>query len=205
MIATPLSLVALAAAGLVLLTGAYAFSQRIARVEEPPRPAAQSPADEAAVVVTGRCAINHARFGGQRAQMFKVTKDGVANFVVLEIGSKRDPLMRFIRNDWLRMAYGEAAQRVWIGGFGSIDDALARAAELSRRRCAPALRYRLPLERGTLRRRRSFQVMSLPRRRRQGPCPSCPRFTLRYPIRVKIGTSSHLDPSGLPLCLTPPC
>jgi hypothetical protein len=136
MVATPLSLAAIAAAGLVLLTGAYAFSQRIARVEESPRRAVQSPADEAAAIATGRCAINHARFGGQRAQMFKVTKDGVANFVVLEVGSKRDPLMRFVRNDWLRMAYGEAAQRVWLGGFATVDDALAKAAEL----CPPPLR-----------------------------------------------------------------
>ncbi len=119
-----------------LLTGAYAFSQRLAKVEEPPRPAAQSPTDEAANVATGRCAINHARFGGQRAQMFKVTKDGVANFVVLEVGSKRDPLMRFIRNDWLRMAYGEGSQRVWLGGFPTVDAALEKAAEL----CPPPLR-----------------------------------------------------------------
>jgi hypothetical protein len=136
LMARPLSIASLAAAGLVLLTGAYAFSQRLAKVEEPPRLAVQSPADEAAAVATGRCAINHARFGGQRAQMFKVTKDGVANFVVLEVGSKRDPLMRFIRNDWLRMAYGEGSQRVWLGGFPTVDAALEKAAEL----CPPALR-----------------------------------------------------------------
>lgn len=134
--AKPLTVAALAAAGLLLLTGAYAFSQRIAKVEEPTRPAAQSPADEAGAVAAGRCAINHARFGGQRAQMFKVIKDGVANFVVLEVGSKRDPLMRFIRNDWLRMAYGEGSQRIWLGGFATVDAALERAAEL----CPPSLR-----------------------------------------------------------------
>ena len=136
MMAKPLSIAALAAAGLILLTGAYGLSQRIASVEEPSRPAGQSPADEAAAIVADRCAINHARFGGQRAQMFKVTKDGVANYVVLEVSTKRDPLMRFIRNDWLRMAYGESAERVWLGSFGSSDAALARAAEL----CPPSLR-----------------------------------------------------------------
>jgi hypothetical protein len=135
LMARPLPVASLAAAGLLLLTGAYAFSERLAKVEESPRPAAQSPAD-AATVATARCAINHARFGGQRAQMFKVTKDGVANFVVLEVGSKRDPLMRFIRNDWLRMAYGEDAPRVWLGGFDTVDAALAKAAEL----CPPPLR-----------------------------------------------------------------
>ena len=129
MMAKPLSLAAAAAAGLILLTGAYAFSQRLAKVEEPPPRDVRAPADEAAALVAGRCAINHARFGGQRAQLYKVTKDGVANYVVMEVGSKRDPLMRFIRNDWLRMAYGEAAQRLWLGSFGSSDAALARAAD----------------------------------------------------------------------------
>jgi hypothetical protein len=136
MMARPLSVAALAAAGLVLLTGAYAFSHRAAKLEEPAPRSGSSSGDEAAAVVTGRCAINHARFGGQRAQMFKVTKDGVANYVVMEVGSRRDPLMRFIRNDWLRMAYGEAAQRIWLGSFSSTDAALARAAEL----CPPSLR-----------------------------------------------------------------
>jgi hypothetical protein len=136
MMAKPLSLAALAAAALILLTAAYAFSQRLAKVEEPPRPAGPSPIDEAAALAVGRCAINHARFGGQRAQLYKVTKDGVANYVVMEVGSKRDPLMRFIRNDWLRMAYGEAAQRLWLGSFGSSEAGLARAAEL----CPPSSR-----------------------------------------------------------------
>ena len=136
MMAKPLSLAALAAAGLILLTGAYAFSQRLAKVEGPPQRDVRAPADEAAALVAVRCTINHARFGGQRAQLYKVTKDGVANYVVMEVGSKRDPLMRFIRNDWLRMAYGEAAQRLWLGSFGSSDAGLARAAEL----CPPSSR-----------------------------------------------------------------
>jgi hypothetical protein len=126
---------ALAAAGLVMLTGAVAVTQRLAKVEEAPRPAIRSSAD-AAAAATERCAINHARFGGSRAQMYKVSKDGVANYVVMEVGSKRDPLMRFVRKDWLRVAYGEDAQHVWLGGFGSGDAALARAAEL----CPPHLR-----------------------------------------------------------------
>jgi hypothetical protein len=74
MMAKPLSLAALAAAGLILLTGAYAFSQRLAKVEEPPQRDVRTPADEAAALVAGRCAINHARFGGQRAQLYKVTR-----------------------------------------------------------------------------------------------------------------------------------
>jgi hypothetical protein len=131
-----LSVAALAAAGLVLLTGAFAVGRRLAEVEEPRQVSARSAADRAAAPAEGRCTINHARFGGQRAQMYKVVKDGVANYVVMEVGSKRDPLMRFIRTDWLRTAYGENAERVWLGGFASSEDALARAAEL----CPPPLR-----------------------------------------------------------------
>jgi hypothetical protein len=130
-----LSVAALAAAGLVLLTGAFALGRRLAEVGEPQQKPARSAADQAAPA-EGRCAINHARFGGRRAQMYKVIKDGVANYVVMEVGSKRDPLMRFIRNDWLRTAYGENAERVWLGGFASSEEALARAAEL----CPPPLR-----------------------------------------------------------------
>jgi hypothetical protein len=129
-----LSVAALTAAGLVLLTGAFALSRRPAKLEEP-RPTIRVQADEAAPAEV-RCAINHARFGGPRAQMYKVMRDGVANYVVMDIGSKRDPLMRFISNDWLRTAYGETAERVWLGGFSSSEDALARAAEL----CPPPLR-----------------------------------------------------------------
>jgi len=92
--------------------------------------------EEAVAPPGSRCAINHARFGGRTAQLYKVVKDGMANYVVMEIGSRRDPLMRFIRNDWLRMAYGEAAQRVWLGSFSSSDAALAKAAEL----CPPPMR-----------------------------------------------------------------
>jgi hypothetical protein len=133
-----LSVAALAAAGLVLLTGAFALGRRLAEVGEPQQKPARSAADQAAPA-EGRCAINHARFGGRRAQMYKVIKDGVANYVVMEVGSKRDPLMRFVRKDWLRVAYGEDAQQVWLGGFGSSDAALARAAELCplQERCLP--------------------------------------------------------------------
>jgi hypothetical protein len=135
--AKPLPTAALAAAGLVMLTGALAIGQRAAKVEEEPQPAVRSAAD--AAPATGRCAINHARFDGGRAQMYKVIKDGVTNYVVMEVGSKRDPLMRFIRNDWLRMAYGEEARPVWLGGFASGDAALARASELCppHARCLP--------------------------------------------------------------------
>jgi hypothetical protein len=128
-----LSLAAVTVAGFVLITGAHAMRHRTV-AEEPVR-SKPSPVDTTEAAAA-RCAINHARFGGQRAQMFKVTKDGVANYVVMEMGTKRDPLMRFVRNDWLRTAYGEAAARLWLGDFPSSDAALERAAEL----CPPTLR-----------------------------------------------------------------
>jgi hypothetical protein len=133
--ARPVSLLALVAAGLVLLTGAFAASHRTKELDEEP-PRARQPFTDESAAATGRCAINHARFGGPHAQMFKVTKDGVANYVVMEVTTKRDPLMRFVRNDWLRMAYGEEAPRIWLGSFGSSEAALTRAAEL----CPPSLR-----------------------------------------------------------------
>jgi hypothetical protein len=132
----PLSIAALVAAALVVLTGVHASSHRAPKVEDAPPRVRQPAVDEAATPPGSRCAINHARFGGRRAQMYKVTKNGVANYVVMEIGSRRDPLMRFIRNDWLRMAYGQGAQRVWLGSFSSSEAAVAKAAEL----CPPPMR-----------------------------------------------------------------
>ena len=132
----PITIAALAAAGLVLLTGAHALSQRAAkRMEEPTIRVARSSTADTEPAAPGRCTIQHARFGGQRAQLVKVIKDGVTNYVVMEVGRKRDPLMRFVRNDWLRVAYGDA-QRVWLGGFGSGDAAMEAAVKL----CPPSLR-----------------------------------------------------------------
>ena len=116
----------------MLLTCAHAYSQRGTEPERSPREAANS--REATVAGSGRCALYHARFGGQRAQLIKVMRGSVANYVVLEVG-KRDPSMRSQRSNWLRAAYGDG-EHVWLGEFRSADAALARAARL----CPPALR-----------------------------------------------------------------
>jgi hypothetical protein len=131
----PISIVALAAAALLVLTGAHALSQRAAKRMEPTIRVARSSTADTEPAAPGRCAIQYARFGGERAQLVRVIKDGITNYVVMEVGRKRDPLMRFVRNDWLRVAYGDA-QRVWLGGFGSGDAAMKAAAKL----CPPSLR-----------------------------------------------------------------
>jgi hypothetical protein len=122
-----------AAAVLVLLTCVHAYSRRGTEAEQPsPREVAYS--REAMVTGSGRCALYHARFGGQRAQLIKVMRGGVSNYVVLEVG-KRDPSMRSLRSNWLKANYG-AGEPVWLGEYGSADTALARAARL----CPPASR-----------------------------------------------------------------
>jgi hypothetical protein len=98
------------------------------------RDAAQSVT--AALADRGPCALDYARFGGQRAQLIKAVRGTVANFVVLEVAG-RDPLQRSQRIRWLRAAYGDA-EHVWLGEFASPEAALARAAEL----CPPAWRCR---------------------------------------------------------------
>jgi hypothetical protein len=124
---------ATAAAVLVLLTCAYAYSRRADEVEQlAPREVAYS--REAMVAGEGRCALYHARFGGQRAQLIKVMRGSVSNYVVLEVG-KRDPSMRSLRSNWLKATYGDV-EHVWLGEYGSADTALARAARL----CPPASR-----------------------------------------------------------------
>jgi hypothetical protein len=129
-------MLAAAAAGLVLLTGAYATSQRGAEVAQlSPREAAYS--REAMAAGSGRCALSHARFGGRRAQLIRVMKGSVSNYVVMEIG-KRDPNMRSLRSNWLKANYGEV-EHVWLGEYGSAEAAMVRAARLcpAERRCWP--------------------------------------------------------------------
>jgi hypothetical protein len=127
------SIAAAAAAILVLLTCAFAYSRRGTEAERlSPREAAYS--REVTATGSGRCALYHARFGGQRAQLIKVMRGSVSNYVVVEVG-KRDPSMRSLRSNWLKSAYGEA-DHIWLGEYGSADAALARAARL----CPPASR-----------------------------------------------------------------
>jgi hypothetical protein len=124
---------AVVAAVLVLVTCVYVYIQRGTDTEQvSPREVAFS--REAVAAGSGRCALYHARFGGQRAQLIKVMRGSVSNYVVLEVG-KRDPTMRPLRSNWLKATYGDA-EHVWLGEYGSADAALARAARL----CPPALR-----------------------------------------------------------------
>jgi hypothetical protein len=92
---------------------------------------------EAVPETTNRCAIFQARFGGSRADLVKVMRGSVANYVVLEIG-RRDPLLRRQRAVWLRGAYGDGEQ-AWIGSFSSPDAAMTRAVKLcpAHLRCWP--------------------------------------------------------------------
>jgi hypothetical protein len=127
---------AVAAACLVLLTCAHAASQGGAEGGLPSlRQIAY--AHEAETAGSGRCAVHHARFGGRRAQLIRVTKGSVQNYVVLEVG-KRDPSMRSLRTNWLKASYG-VAEHVWLGEYGSADTALARAVSLcpAAQRCWP--------------------------------------------------------------------
>lgn len=101
-----------------------AFARRSARTVEP--------APE-----TGRCAIFQARFGGARAELVRVMRGSVANYVVIEVG-KRDPLLRRQRSIWLRATYGDG-ELTWIGSYSSPDAAMARAVGLcpAHLRCWP--------------------------------------------------------------------
>jgi hypothetical protein len=131
--AKSLPIAAIAAGVLLLLTLADAYRLH-GNPAEPAsrRNAAQS--REVAARTWARCALYHARFGGQRAQLVQVMQGGVANFVVMEIG-KRDPLLRVVRSRWLSAAYGEG-EHIWLGEFSSAEAAMARAAQY----CPPALR-----------------------------------------------------------------
>jgi hypothetical protein len=122
-----------AAAVLVLLTCAFAYCRRGTEAEPlSPREVAYS--REGTVAGSGRCTLYHARFGGQRAQLIKVMRGSVSNYVVLEVG-KRDPAMRSLRSNWLKAVYGDV-EHIWLGEYGSADSALVRAARL----CPPASR-----------------------------------------------------------------
>jgi hypothetical protein len=127
------SMAAVAAVVLVLLTCAYVYNRRADEVA-PPSPREVAYSRELIVAGSGRCALYRARFGGQRAQLIKVMRSGVSNYVVMEVG-KRDPGMRSLRSNWLKASYGDA-EHVWLGEYGSADVALARAARL----CPPASR-----------------------------------------------------------------
>ena len=111
---------AIAAGGLVLLTYAYAASRPVDQAEQlSPREVAYS--REAVAAGSGRCAIHHARFGGQRAQLIKIIHGNVPSYVVMEVG-QRNPAMRSLRSNRLKGTYGDA-EHVWLGEFASADDA----------------------------------------------------------------------------------
>jgi hypothetical protein len=131
-----LAIAAAVTAGLLVLTLIFAYSRSDARDEgQLSREAARSV--EAVPETTNRCAIFQARFGGSRADLVKVMRGSVANYVVLEVG-RRDPLLRRQRSVWLRGAYGDGEQ-TWIGSFSSPDAAMARAVGLcpAQLRCWP--------------------------------------------------------------------
>src|SRR5690349_9623288 len=99
------SLAAVVAAGLVLATFAHAVSRTTPQTG--PRSLRQMVHDrEAETAGPERCALYHARFGGQRAQLVAVRKGSVRNYVVMEVG-QRDPAMRSLRSNWLHANYGE--------------------------------------------------------------------------------------------------
>jgi hypothetical protein len=130
------SIAAVAAACLVLLTCAYAANKHDGRAEpRPPRDITY--ARETAAAQSERCALYHARFGGRRAQLTRVMRGSVPNYVVMEVG-KRDPAMTSLRSTWLKAAYGDV-EHVWLGEYASADAALAKAASLCppTRRCWP--------------------------------------------------------------------
>ena len=194
---------------LLLLTLVAAYTQR--GTQDQPRSPRETRSVQSAPVETGRCAISHARFGDRRAQLVKVMRGNVPNFVVLEIG-KRDPLLRLQRGRWLHATYG-GGEQTWLGEFGSAQTAMARAAAL----CPPSVRcwpgepdcgpHEPPLTPAQVFLKsegvsadvigaEGVDVMS----QRYGHLP----FVIQSVS--EFGPSSLLDPSGSrPLCLTPPC
>ncbi|HZT47450.1 MAG TPA: hypothetical protein VFA64_05715 [Hyphomicrobiaceae bacterium] len=127
------SLAAVVAAALLLVTVVDGYRQSGSGREPGSEREAVQPVP-AAHAEPGPCALDYARFGGQRAQLIKIVRGSVANFIVLEVAS-RDPLQRSQRVRWLRAAYGEA-EHVWLGEFVSPEAALERAVQL----CPPAWR-----------------------------------------------------------------
>ena len=132
----------LAAGVLMLLTWAHAASRPPAEARPSLRDVAFArEAGEVETAGTERCMLFHARFGGSRAQLVRVTRDGIRNYVVMDVG-RRDPSLRSLRSRWLTATYGEA-EHIWLGDFTSAEAALAAAAQL----CPPARRC-LPQESG---------------------------------------------------------
>jgi hypothetical protein len=123
------------AAGLLALTLLFACVRR--GEEEARFPFQPARSAEHVPETSHRCAIFQARFGGARAELVRVMRGSVANYVVIEVG-KRDPLLRRQRAIWLRGAYGDGEQ-TWIGTFSSPDAAMARAVDLcpAHLRCWP--------------------------------------------------------------------
>ena len=194
---------------LLLLTLVAAYTQR-SKQDQPPAPR-ETRSVQSAPVETGRCAISHARFGDRSAQLVKVMRGAVPNFVVVEIG-KRDPLLRLQRGRWLHAAYG-GGEQAWLGEFGSAQTAMARAAAL----CPPSLRC-WPGEPGCgpqeppLTPAQAF-LRSHGISADVAGANGADRITKRdghLPFIIQSVSesdpSSLLDPSGSrPLCLTPPC
>ena len=83
----------------------------------------------------GRCAIDIARFGGSRARLVRVEKNGTVHFAVIEMAARASPLGALQQGDWLQAKFG-SAQTFTLGHFGSTAAALVRAGQL----CPPALR-----------------------------------------------------------------
>ena len=117
----------------MLLTLVAAYSRRGPH-DGPVSPRRDTRSVESAPAASGRCAISQARFGGRRAQLVKVMRGEVPNYVVIEVG-RRDPLVPFQRADWLRAAYGNG-EHTWLGEFSSAQAAMVKAA----RSCPPSLR-----------------------------------------------------------------
>ena len=128
---------AIGATAFVLLTWVHAASQRGAGREEGASRGGDYAHEVEVAAGSERCALYHARFGGQRAQLVRVMQGSVPNYIVIEVG-KRDPRMRSLRSNWLRSAYGDA-EPVWLGEYGSAEAAMTRALKLCPpdRRCWP--------------------------------------------------------------------
>lgn len=83
----------------------------------------------------GRCAIATATFGGGRARLVRVERDGTIHFAVLDTSPRKVPMNALYQGDWLRAHFGNA-ETVTLGTYRSAEMALARAGQL----CPPQLR-----------------------------------------------------------------
>jgi hypothetical protein len=136
-----LVLASVAAGSLVLFTAGQALREgaaRLAQQDADATRAAGTPRTWAPSLSAwpgpGPCTISQAHFGGRRAQLVELSKGGVAQFLIIEVGPP-DPMLAHQRSDWVR-AYAQGADTLWLGEFPSIAAASARAARL----CPPALR-----------------------------------------------------------------